>query len=130
MVLVAQAVGSICEIVGAEGPPIAVEVVGFNNSTLLTVPLGDTAGIRHLLLAEGASLHFKVDLGRRHPRISVIGRCRIEIPDDLAPRMSAVWWDTIATLGWLAGLTDRTHLLSSVFNLSYRHPLASANSYD
>ena len=53
----------------------------------------------------------------------------VVIPDDLAPRMSAVWWDTIATLGWLAGLTDHTHLLSSVFNLSYRHPLVSANSF-
>jgi len=53
----------------------------------------------------------------------------VVIPDELAPRMSAVWWDTIATLGWLAGLTERTHLLSSVFNLSYRHPLVSAKSF-
>jgi probable F420-dependent oxidoreductase len=53
----------------------------------------------------------------------------VVIPDDLAPRMSAVWWDTIATLGWLAGLTTRTRLLSSVFNLTYRHPLVSAKSF-
>jgi probable F420-dependent oxidoreductase len=53
----------------------------------------------------------------------------VVIPDDLAPRMSAVWWDTVATLGWLAGVTTRTRLLSSVFNLTYRHPLVSAKSF-
>jgi probable F420-dependent oxidoreductase len=53
----------------------------------------------------------------------------VAIPDELAPRMSAVWWDTIATLGWLAGLTTKTRLLSSVFNLTYRHPLVSAKSF-
>jgi probable F420-dependent oxidoreductase len=59
-----------------------------------------------------------------------VGVCdHVAIPDDLAPRMSAVWWDTIATLGWLAGLTTKTMLLSSVFNLTYRHPLVSAKSF-
>ncbi|HET6817641.1 MAG TPA: TIGR03619 family F420-dependent LLM class oxidoreductase [Mycobacteriales bacterium] len=53
----------------------------------------------------------------------------VVIPDDLAPRMSAVWWDTVATLSWLAGLTTQTRLLSSVFNLSYRHPLVTAKSF-
>src|SRR4051812_16000466 len=53
----------------------------------------------------------------------------VVIPDELAPRMSAVWWDTIATLGWLAALTTQTRLLSSVFNLTYRHPLVGANSF-
>jgi probable F420-dependent oxidoreductase len=59
-----------------------------------------------------------------------VGVCdHVVIPDDLAPRMSAVWWDTIATLGWLAGLTSQTRLLSTVFNLTYRHPLVGANSF-
>ena len=59
-----------------------------------------------------------------------VGVCdHVAIPEDLAPRMSAVWWDTIATLGWLAGLTTKTRLLSSVFNLTYRHPLVSAKSF-
>jgi alkanesulfonate monooxygenase SsuD/methylene tetrahydromethanopterin reductase-like flavin-dependent oxidoreductase (luciferase family) len=53
----------------------------------------------------------------------------VAIPDDLAPRMSAVWWDTIATLSWLAAQTTQTRLLSSVFNLSYRHPLVAAKSF-
>jgi probable F420-dependent oxidoreductase len=53
----------------------------------------------------------------------------VAIPDELAPRMSAVWWDTVATLGWLAGLTTRTRLLSSVWNVGYRHPLVTAKAF-
>jgi alkanesulfonate monooxygenase SsuD/methylene tetrahydromethanopterin reductase-like flavin-dependent oxidoreductase (luciferase family) len=59
-----------------------------------------------------------------------IGVCdHVAIPDDLSPKMSAVWYDTIATLGWLAGQTKQTRLLSTVFNLTYRHPLVSAKSF-
>jgi FliI/YscN family ATPase len=40
-------VGEVCEVVGAPGDaPLTVEVVGFQNGRLLSVPLGDTAGIR------------------------------------------------------------------------------------
>jgi probable F420-dependent oxidoreductase len=53
----------------------------------------------------------------------------VVIPDELAPRMSAVWWDTVATLSWLAAQTSHTRLLSSVFNLTYRHPLVGAKSF-
>jgi probable F420-dependent oxidoreductase len=53
----------------------------------------------------------------------------VVIPDDLAPRMSAVWWDPIATLSWLAAQTTSTRLLSSVLNLTYRHPLVTAKSF-
>jgi alkanesulfonate monooxygenase SsuD/methylene tetrahydromethanopterin reductase-like flavin-dependent oxidoreductase (luciferase family) len=59
-----------------------------------------------------------------------IGVCdHVAIPDDLSPKMSAVWYDTIATLAWLAGQTKQTRLLSTVFNLAYRHPLVSAKSF-
>src|SRR3954465_9224095 len=53
----------------------------------------------------------------------------VVIPDELAPRMSAVWWDTVATLSWLAAQTTRTRLLSSVYNLTYRHPLVTAKAF-
>jgi len=40
-------VGEICEIVGAAGEQaLPVQVVGFRDGTLLSVPLGDTAGVR------------------------------------------------------------------------------------
>jgi probable F420-dependent oxidoreductase len=48
------------------------------------------------------------------------------IPRRLADAMGTVWYDTTATLGWLAALTTRTHLLSHVLILAQRHPLRAA----
>ena len=48
------------------------------------------------------------------------------IPTRLADAMGTVWYDTTATLGWLAALTTRTHLLSHVLVLAERHPLRAA----
>lgn len=48
------------------------------------------------------------------------------IPRRLAEAMGTVWYDTTATLGWLAALTTRTHLLSHVLILAQRHPLRAA----
>ena len=39
-------VGAICDITGGSGAPLPVEVVGFRDAVLLSVPLGDTSGIR------------------------------------------------------------------------------------
>jgi probable F420-dependent oxidoreductase len=48
------------------------------------------------------------------------------IPSRLADAMGTTWYDTTATLGWLAALTTRTHLLSHVLILAQRHPLRAA----
>ncbi len=48
------------------------------------------------------------------------------IPDRLVKAMGAEWYDTIATLGWLAGITTNTMLLSHVLILAQRHPLRAA----
>jgi probable F420-dependent oxidoreductase len=48
------------------------------------------------------------------------------IPRRLADAMGTIWYDTTATLGWLAALTTRTHLLSHVLVLAQRHPLRAA----
>jgi alkanesulfonate monooxygenase SsuD/methylene tetrahydromethanopterin reductase-like flavin-dependent oxidoreductase (luciferase family) len=48
------------------------------------------------------------------------------IPERLADAMGTIWYDTTATLGWLAGITTRTHLLSHVLILAQRHPLRAA----
>jgi probable F420-dependent oxidoreductase len=48
------------------------------------------------------------------------------IPQRLADAMGTTWYDTTATLGWLAALTRRTHLLSHVLILAQRHPLRAA----
>lgn len=48
----------------------------------------------------------------------------IAIPDDNAESMRTTWYDTIATLSWIAGFTDHVHLLSHVYVPAYRHPAA------
>lgn len=53
----------------------------------------------------------------------------VAIPSDKADVMSTEWWDTVATLGWLAGITERVKLLSHVFVPAYRHPLQVAKSF-
>lgn len=54
----------------------------------------------------------------------------IAVPDnDYARHMSATWYDTIATLAFLAAHTERVRLLSLVYIAAYRHPLASAKSF-
>ena len=51
------------------------------------------------------------------------------IPRRLAPAMSTTWYDTIATLGWLAGVTTTIRLLSHVYVAAQRHPLRSAKEF-
>jgi probable F420-dependent oxidoreductase len=53
----------------------------------------------------------------------------VAIPAERAEAMSTEWWDTIATLSYLAAVTTRTRLLSHVYVLPYRHPLASAKQW-
>ena len=59
-----------------------------------------------------------------------LGVCdHIAVPESHAGAMSTEWWDTIATLGWLAGITTRTRLLSHITVPAYRHPLAVAKAW-
>ena len=51
------------------------------------------------------------------------------IPDRLASAMSTTWYDTIATLGWLAGITTEIRLLSHIYVVALRHPLRSAKEF-
>lgn len=53
----------------------------------------------------------------------------VAIPAERAPAMGTEWWDTVATLGWLAGVTRRTNLLSHVYVPAYRHPLQVAKAF-
>jgi probable F420-dependent oxidoreductase len=51
------------------------------------------------------------------------------IPRRLAGAMSTTWYDTIATLGWLAGITSRIRLMSHVYIAAHRHPLRAAKEF-
>lgn len=53
----------------------------------------------------------------------------VAIPRAQAEAMSTVWWDTIATLSYLAAVTERVGLLSHVYVLPYRHPLVVAKAW-
>jgi probable F420-dependent oxidoreductase len=53
----------------------------------------------------------------------------VGIPRPADESMSAVWYDTIATLGWIAGFTDSVRLLSHVYVLAYRHPMMVAKAF-
>jgi probable F420-dependent oxidoreductase len=53
----------------------------------------------------------------------------IAIPRDRAEAMSTQWFDPIASLGYLAALTSRVHLMTNVYVAPYRHPLDSAKSF-
>jgi probable F420-dependent oxidoreductase len=56
-----------------------------------------------------------------------VGVCdHTAIPERLADSMGTTWYDTTATLGWLAGVTTRVRLLSHVLVLAQRHPLRAA----
>jgi probable F420-dependent oxidoreductase len=48
------------------------------------------------------------------------------IPRRAATAMGTTWYDTIATLGWLAGITENVRLLSHVYIAALRHPLRTA----
>ncbi len=53
----------------------------------------------------------------------------VAIPAALAEKMSTDWWDTIATLSFVAAVTERVRLLSHVYVLPYRHPLVVAKAW-
>ncbi|HXQ23270.1 MAG TPA: TIGR03619 family F420-dependent LLM class oxidoreductase [Candidatus Acidoferrales bacterium] len=51
------------------------------------------------------------------------------VPRAAAPAMSTVWYDAVATLGFLAAATKNVRLLSYVYVAPYRHPLATAKAF-
>ena len=51
------------------------------------------------------------------------------IPERLAGAMSTTWYDTVATLGWLAGVTTDIRLLSHIYVVALRHPLRAAKEF-
>lgn len=56
-----------------------------------------------------------------------VGVCdHTAIPERLAATMGTTWYDTVATLGWIAGFTEHVRLLSHVLVLPQRHPLRTA----
>jgi len=53
----------------------------------------------------------------------------VAVPKPADERMGTTWYDTVATLGYLGAVTERTHLLSHVYVAPYHHPLVTAKSF-
>ncbi|MFB6608023.1 TIGR03619 family F420-dependent LLM class oxidoreductase [Streptomyces noursei] len=53
----------------------------------------------------------------------------VAIPRRLAGPMGTVWYDPVATLSYLAAVTERVRLLSHVAVVGLRHPLLGAKQY-
>ena len=66
----------------------------------------------------------------RSPGFFYVAVCdHTSIPRRLAAAMSTTWYDTVATLGWLAGITSRVRLMSHVYVAALRHPLRAAKEF-
>ncbi|MGH9213027.1 MAG: TIGR03619 family F420-dependent LLM class oxidoreductase [Acidimicrobiales bacterium] len=53
----------------------------------------------------------------------------VAIPRDRATAMGTAWWDTVATLAYLAAVTERVRLLSHIAVVTFRHPLQTAKQW-
>lgn len=53
----------------------------------------------------------------------------VAIPAALAASMGTHWVDPLTTLGWIAGQTTRTMLLTHAYVLPYRHPALAAKQF-
>ena len=53
----------------------------------------------------------------------------VAIPREKAEVMSTTWFNPVATLGWIAGQTKQTRLMTNVYIPAYRHPLETAKAF-
>jgi probable F420-dependent oxidoreductase len=53
----------------------------------------------------------------------------IALPSSALDRRGSLYWDPLATFGYLAARTDRIHFATSVLVLAYHHPLEIAKRY-
>jgi probable F420-dependent oxidoreductase len=59
-----------------------------------------------------------------------VGVCdHVAVPRPFDAHMRTTWYDTVATLGWIAALTRNVRLLSHIYVLGYRHPLLTAKAF-
>ncbi|MFE2530122.1 LLM class F420-dependent oxidoreductase [Streptomyces sp. NPDC059382] len=92
-----------------------------SQSTIYAEPWEATAGAAEL--AEVARAADRAGFG-------YVATCdHVAIPRAMAGPMSTVWYDPVATLSFLAGITEHVRLLSHVAIVGLRHPLVTAKQY-
>jgi probable F420-dependent oxidoreductase len=106
----------------ADGPVgFGIQLPVQAQSTLFVEPWELQAGIDEIVTVARAA---------EQAGFSYVAVCdHIAIPRDRAEAMGTVWWDTVATLAYLAATTDRVALLSHVAAVVYRHPLETAKQW-
>ncbi|WP_030341756.1 TIGR03619 family F420-dependent LLM class oxidoreductase [Streptomyces sp. NRRL S-1022] len=92
-----------------------------SQSTLYTEPWETAAGPQDLVAVARAA---------DAAGFAYVACCdHVAVPRRLAPAMSTVWYDPVATLAHLAAVTERVRLLSHVAVVGLRHPLLTAKQY-
>ncbi|MBP2403416.1 Methanesulfonate monooxygenase [Streptomyces netropsis] len=92
-----------------------------SQSTLYAEPWEAAAGPAELL-----------EIARSADRLgfAYLATCdHVAVPVRLAATMGTVWYDPVATLAFLAAVTERTLLMSHVAVAGLRHPLITAKQY-
>jgi probable F420-dependent oxidoreductase len=90
-------------------------------STVFAAPWEATAGVPEILRVARAC--------DEHGFFYVAVCDHICVPREQAKAMSTIWYDCVATLGFLAAATRRVRLMSYVYVAPYRHPLMTAKAF-
>ncbi len=102
-------------------PAYGMQLPVQSQSTIFAEPWEAAAGPADLVAIARAA---------EHAGFAYLAVCdHVAIPRRLAPAMSTVWYDPVATLAHLAAVTERVRLLSHVAIVGLRHPLLSAKQY-
>lgn len=86
--------------------------------------------VREWELEAGANELLEIARAADIAGLSYVAVCdHIAIPRKRAEAMSTAWWDTVATLSYLAAATKQVKLLGHVVSMPYRHPLQVAKQW-
>lgn len=100
--------------------------VGIVTPVVAQPPPGTAAWERDAGIAEIGRIAEAADrLGYHHVTCSE----HVAVPAGAAERRGGVYWDPLATFGYLAARTSRIRLATQVLVLGYHHPLAIAKRY-
>lgn len=90
-------------------------------STVIAAPWEHDAGIPELVRAAQAA--------DRSGFLYVAVCDHVAIPTAMAGPMSTTWFNPVATLGYLAAVTERTRLMTNIYVAGFRHPLDTAKAF-
>ncbi|MEU5993090.1 TIGR03619 family F420-dependent LLM class oxidoreductase [Spirillospora sp. NPDC047418] len=100
--------------------------IGIVTPVVAQPPPGNAAWERDAGIEEIAAIAETADrLGYHHVTCSE----HVAVPAEAAEQRGGVYWDPLATFGYLAARTSRVRLATQVLVLGYHHPLAIAKRY-